>query len=147
MPDTHHHREAPYPKSIFASTLTRRTGTLELMEDLGNALTSGRDEMLMMGGGTPAHIPEVQAIWRERMQALLDDAATPQRGSNSRGVRKLICYNDSYVIRAFMRSLTHVRVCVLFNLHGMHFSVHVWRLYARARVCRTGNTMCGVVRF
>jgi len=67
------HREAPYPKSIFARNLTRWTGTLELMEDLGEAMTTGRGKMLMMGGGTPAYIPEVQGIWRERMAALLGD--------------------------------------------------------------------------
>lgn len=38
------------------------------MEDLGNAL--GRD-LIMMGGGNPAHIPEVEAVWRERMEQVL----------------------------------------------------------------------------
>jgi valine--pyruvate aminotransferase len=69
------HPEAPWPKSIFARNLTRRTGTLELMEDLGEAMTTGRGEMLMMGGGNPGHIPEIQALWRQRMRELLDDEA------------------------------------------------------------------------
>ena len=44
------------------------------MEDLGRAM-AGQDRMLMLGGGNPAHIPEVQAVWRDRMRALLDDGA------------------------------------------------------------------------
>jgi len=40
------------------------------MDDLGNAL-SGDGRMLMLGGGNPAHIPEVQRVFRARMQAIL----------------------------------------------------------------------------
>ena len=39
------------------------------MEDLGRALSSGG--MIMMGGGNPAHIPEVETVWRRRMQEIL----------------------------------------------------------------------------
>ena len=42
-----------------------------LMDDLGEAMAGERD-MLMLGGGNPAHIPEVQAFFRERMQQILD---------------------------------------------------------------------------
>lgn len=45
------------------------------MEDLGEAMTTGRGEILMMGGGNPGHIPEIQAIWRQRMRDLLADEA------------------------------------------------------------------------
>ncbi len=67
------HSDAPWPKSIFARNLTRRSGILELMDDLGEAMTTGRGELLMMGGGNPGHIPEIQAIWRQRMRELLED--------------------------------------------------------------------------
>jgi len=50
--------------------LTGPSGILELMDDLGNAI--GRDDLCMLGGGNPAAIPELQAIWRERMRELLD---------------------------------------------------------------------------
>lgn len=40
------------------------------MEDLGQALGGG-EEMIMMGGGNPAHIPEVEALWRRRIQEIL----------------------------------------------------------------------------
>jgi len=64
---------APYPKSVFAGRLTARSGIVELMDDLGEALALGQGRLCMMGGGTPAHIPELQAIWRERMAELLHD--------------------------------------------------------------------------
>ena len=57
------------------------------MEDLGQALAGGGD-VIMMGGGNPAHIPEVEAIWRRRigeilaepgaMEAMLGDYDTPR---------------------------------------------------------------------
>jgi valine--pyruvate aminotransferase len=41
------------------------------MDDLGEALALGKGRLRMMGGGSPAHIPAIQAIWRERMKELL----------------------------------------------------------------------------
>lgn len=41
------------------------------MDDLGQALTE-HPGMRMLGGGNPAAIPEVQAVWRGQMQALLE---------------------------------------------------------------------------
>ncbi len=56
--------------SQFGQKLTARSGILELMEDLGKAM-SGNEKMYMLGGGNPAHIPEVQKVWRTRMQEIL----------------------------------------------------------------------------
>ena len=42
------------------------------MDDLGEALTIGKDSLRMMGGGNPGHIPHMQHLWRKQMQALLD---------------------------------------------------------------------------
>ena len=42
------------------------------MEDAGDAL-AGNDEVLLLGGGNPARIPEVQRNFREAMGNLLDD--------------------------------------------------------------------------
>jgi len=60
--------------SSLGDRLTRGSGIQELMHDLGSALSESPD-MLMLGGGNPAAIPEVQAIWRRRMQEILDDPA------------------------------------------------------------------------
>ncbi len=53
--------------------LTGRSGILELMDDLGRALTTS--QMRMLGGGNPAAVPEIQALWRRRMSELLADGA------------------------------------------------------------------------
>lgn len=68
--------DPPYPKSVFGETLTEHSGITELMDDLGEALTLGRGRLRMMGGGNPAHIPEMQSIWRDRMAELVND--TPE---------------------------------------------------------------------
>ena len=52
--------------SAFGQKFTADAGITSLMDDLGNALASG-DDMIMMGGGNPGQIPEVQ----ERLQAIL----------------------------------------------------------------------------
>jgi len=68
-------RPPRYPLSRFGGKLSARSGILELMDDLGEAMTR-RPDMIMMGGGNPAHIPAVQEIWRARLRELLgSDAA------------------------------------------------------------------------
>jgi valine--pyruvate aminotransferase len=51
-----------FPRSQFAARLARHSGILELMDDLGEALAGDRPKILM-GGGNPARIPEVDAVW------------------------------------------------------------------------------------
>lgn len=63
-----------FQRSPFGDKLSQPSGILELMNDLGEALTTNRDA-IMMGGGNPAQIPEVQAVWREEAQKLVDDEA------------------------------------------------------------------------
>lgn len=55
--------------SKFGEKFTRKAGITELMDDLGAAMAKG--DMLMLGGGNPAHIPEVQQRFRERMEAIM----------------------------------------------------------------------------
>lgn len=56
--------------SRIGQKLTGRSGILELMDDLGRALTT-QPQMRMLGGGNPAAVPEIQALWRKRMADLL----------------------------------------------------------------------------
>jgi len=42
-----------------------------LMDDLGNALAEG--DKIMMGGGNPGHIPEIQEVMRQRLHTLIED--------------------------------------------------------------------------
>lgn len=58
--------------------LTARSGILELMDDLGRAMTIQPD-MLMLGGGNPAAVPEMRTLIRERMRELLSDGDTLDR--------------------------------------------------------------------
>lgn len=53
----------------FARRVVRRTGALELMEDLGGAGPGVR----MLGGGNPARIPAVEAVYRRRLAEIADD--------------------------------------------------------------------------
>ena len=62
-----------YKYSSFGQKLSASSGIQHLMEDLGAALSS-HEGILMMGGGNPALIPEIQAIWRSRIQELLQNS-------------------------------------------------------------------------
>lgn len=66
-------------KSVFGERLASGSGIEELMDDLGHALAGAHGPMRMLGGGNPAHIPEVQAVWRRRMAELLDDGNAFER--------------------------------------------------------------------
>ncbi len=58
--------------SRFGRKITAKTGILELMDDLGKVQAGGR-RRYMLGGGNPAHIPEVDALWRRRMREVLEN--------------------------------------------------------------------------
>ena len=58
--------------SKFGENLCEGSGIGELMDDLGEALAAGGD-VKMLGGGQPAHIPEIDAVWRRRMQEIMSD--------------------------------------------------------------------------
>ncbi len=60
----------PLRFSKLGRQLAAGSGIGELMEDLGRALAEGGD-VKMLGGGQPAHIPEIDALWRRRMEEVL----------------------------------------------------------------------------
>jgi valine--pyruvate aminotransferase len=49
------------------------SGIGELMDDLGEALAGG-PAVKMLGGGQPARIPEVNAVWRRRIEELMEES-------------------------------------------------------------------------
>ncbi len=61
--------------SDIGRRLAGPSGIQELMDDCGEALTLYPD-MRMLGGGQPAAIPEVQALWRQRMAEMLADGTS-----------------------------------------------------------------------
>jgi len=64
--------------SRFGRKIAAISGIGRLMEDLGSAFSKNR-EMLMLGGGNPAHIPEVQKYFRLSMEKLLQDGSEFER--------------------------------------------------------------------
>ena len=65
--------------SAFGQRASRGSGIENLMDDLGNALSGSGPAPLMLGGGNPAHIPEMEAVWNQRLHEILDDPATLRR--------------------------------------------------------------------
>jgi valine--pyruvate aminotransferase len=60
-------------KSHFGNCLSSGSGIETLMDDLGRAMAGSHGPVRMLGGGNPAHIPEIQALWRTRMTEILAD--------------------------------------------------------------------------
>ena len=65
--------------SDFGKRFAGKIGIAELMDDLGSALAAD-PAPLMLGGGNPAHVPEVQALARKRMVEILDHLNGVKRG-------------------------------------------------------------------
>ena len=66
------------PFSTIGEKLTSHSGIVELMDDLGRAMTVEPD-MIMLGGGNPAAVPQIQELWRARMRTLIEEGATFDR--------------------------------------------------------------------
>jgi valine--pyruvate aminotransferase len=64
--------------SRFGRKIAETSGIGQLMEDLGVAYSEGRN-VLMLGGGNPAHIPKVQECFRNSMEKLLRDGSEFER--------------------------------------------------------------------
>ena len=62
-----------YEFSKFGQHLGCGSGIGELMDDLGHALASGGPDLKMLGGGQPARIPEMEAVWRRRLEELMQE--------------------------------------------------------------------------
>jgi valine--pyruvate aminotransferase len=60
--------------SKFGKRFTRHTGANELMDDMGAAMDgsgSMTGPMLMLGGGNPARIPEVEQVFKDQLAAII----------------------------------------------------------------------------
>jgi len=64
--------------SDFGRKFSSPSGISELMQDLGHALSED-GEMIMMGGGNPAHIPEMESLWRLRLEEILAEPGTMEK--------------------------------------------------------------------
>jgi valine--pyruvate aminotransferase len=59
----------------FGHRVVRPTGALELMTDLGAATARGAGTVHMLGGGNPARIEAVEAVYRRRLAEIAADPA------------------------------------------------------------------------
>jgi valine--pyruvate aminotransferase len=60
--------------SAFGEKFAGKSGIVELMDDLGSALNEN-PEMIFMGGGNPGRLPEVEAVFQQRLEAIMADPA------------------------------------------------------------------------
>jgi len=70
--------------SKLGQRMAVRSGIGQLMDDLGAAL-SPQGEVFMLGGGNPAHIPEVEGCFRRSTMAMLQDGARFERAVGEYG--------------------------------------------------------------
>lgn len=61
----------------FGSKFTTDSGILRLMNDLGRA--AQQDGVIMLGGGNPSHIAQVQEVFRTAMERMLDSGGDFER--------------------------------------------------------------------
>ena len=59
--------------SQFGKQMCGGSGIGELMDDLGEALARSTGHVRMLGGGQPAHIPEMDDLWQSRIQEICDE--------------------------------------------------------------------------
>ncbi|MFK8050026.1 MAG: valine--pyruvate transaminase [Halioglobus sp.] len=60
--------------STFGTKFSQESGIVELMDDLGSALNENPN-MIFMGGGNPGRLPEVEAIFQQRLEQVMADPA------------------------------------------------------------------------
>jgi len=60
-----------YEFSKIGKRLGSSSSISELMDDLTHALAGGGPDIKMLGGGQPARIPEINAIWQRRLEEIL----------------------------------------------------------------------------
>ena len=120
--------------SAFGQKFANDSGITTLMDDLGHALASGSD-MIMMGGGNPAHIPEVERQLKARMQSILASDTDfrrligiydPPQGEQSFivAMRDLLNREYGWNLKAENIALTNgsqAAFFMLFNLFGGEF--------------------------
>ena len=64
--------------SAFGEKFAADSGIVGLMDDLGNALLENPD-MIMMGGGNPGRLPEMEAVFQRRLETVMGDPAERHR--------------------------------------------------------------------
>ncbi len=84
------------PYSIFGNKFTRHSGITELMDDLNQGVQGG-DDLLMLGGGNPATIPEIEITIQGLLQKLLDQGKLLKTLANYDGPQGKNSFIDALV--------------------------------------------------
>jgi len=120
--------------SAFGEKFTQHSGILQLMDDLGDALKSDKP-VNMLGGGNPAKIAEVNAVFADVFSKLAAEHAVENIGnySNPQGDAALIAALTEFLNREYGWNLTADNIALtngsqnaffyLFNLFGGKFKV------------------------
>ena len=82
--------------SKFGQKFTRYSGIARLMDDLGKANHSDDNNIIMLGGGNPALIPEANAIFVKQLKSLIDGNEADQM---------LGCYDGPQGSEVFINAL------------------------------------------
>ena len=85
--------------SKFGKKFTRYSGITQLMDDLGKANHSDDENIIMLGGGNPALIPEAHDIFVSELQALIDNNEVDQM---------LGCYDGPQGSEVFIQALVEM---------------------------------------
>ena len=64
--------------SKFGEKFTRYSGITQLMDDLGKANHSNDENIIMLGGGNPALVPEAHEVFIKELKALIDNNEVDQ---------------------------------------------------------------------
>ena len=109
--------------SLFGERFSSGAGILSLMDDLGNALASGG--MIMMGGGNPGHVPEVQEELRNRLKSIADSAAEFQKligiYDPPRGEKKFLLTLANMLSEEYGWSIEPENICLTNGSQGGFF--------------------------
>lgn len=100
--------------SQLGEKISSHSGIMQLMDDLGEAMTLS-PHVKMLGGGNPAAIPEVQALWRDRVTEGFADRSFD---------RMLVNYDPPRGSPRFISSLAHyLRETCGWDLHDKNLAV------------------------
>ncbi|XXQ67727.1 valine--pyruvate transaminase [Neisseriaceae bacterium B1] len=119
--------------SQFGKKFTRKTGILQLMDDLGNALNSDRP-INMLGGGNPARIAQVNEMYQKTLHHIAETGASIDSIGNystPQGDAKLIATLVEFFNREYGWGISTQNIALtngsqnaffyLFNLFGGEF--------------------------
>ncbi len=100
--------------SEMGRLMNARTGINDLMDDLYEAIHSGRKNLCQLNGGAPAAIPDMVALWRRSMRRLLEtgefEIVTQTYGS-PRGYAPFIANLAAYLRTRMGWEVTEENLC------------------------------------